>query len=66
MAKPLKVWNGAAWVEVAIAMPSGYASASYVNLAIASIEAEIDLMPTSATLESSQNNQDILNIAGAL
>ena len=25
MAKPLKVWNGSAWVEVSLAIPSGYA-----------------------------------------
>lgn len=26
MAKPLKIWNGSSWTEVALAMPSGYAT----------------------------------------
>lgn len=26
MAKPLKVWNGSAWTEVALAVPSGFAT----------------------------------------
>lgn len=26
MAKPLKVWNGSAWTEVALAVPSGLAT----------------------------------------
>lgn len=91
MAKPLKIWNGTEWVEVAIAVPSGYATLtspvftgsvtlphstfidnvypleiSYLDGVTSSIQSQLDSKATSATVESSQSNQDILNIAGAL
>ena len=54
MAKPLKVWNGTEWVEIAAQLVdtdnfllASTASNTYVSL-------------------SSQTSQDILNIAGAL
>lgn len=91
MAKPLKVWNGSSWVEVSLAVPSGYAllnsptftgsvslpattaignvdsnEISYLNGVTSSIQTQLDAKATSATVQSSQESQDILIIAGAL
>lgn len=80
MAKPLKVWNGSAWTEVSLAIPSGTAllnSPSFTGTPTAPTAAlntnttqlattAFVVNQTTATINSSVEEMEILTIMGAL
>lgn len=80
MAKPLKVWNGSAWTEVALALPSGYAalnSPTFTGIPAAPTAVlgtnttqlattAFVINQTTSTINSSVEEIEILTIMGAL
>lgn len=69
MAKPIKIWSGSEWVEVAIQAPSTSGLATTSALAAHEADttnihgiADTTLLATNATIA----NEEILIIAGAL
>jgi activator of HSP90 ATPase len=71
MAKPLKVWNGSAWVDVAINLPSNYATATDLNNHVADTTsvhgiADTSVLATNSSVSSaiSAHESDTTNVHG--
>lgn len=71
MAKPLKVWDGTQWIEVALATPSGFAtlaSPAFTGSPTAptlSVGTNNTGISTTAFVSATIDNEEILIIAGA-
>lgn len=73
MAKPIKIWSGSEWVDVAVSIPnlSGFATTSALSdhesdtTNVHGIANTANLV-TSSTLSATIDNEELLIIAGAL
>lgn len=71
MAKPLKVWNGSAWVDVTVSMPSIYVTFTDLNSHISDTTnihgiADTSVLVTNSSVSATIDNEELLIISGAL
>ena len=73
MAKPIKIWSGSEWVDVAVSVPnlSSYATVSSLSAHESDTTnvhgiANTANLVTSSTLSATIDNEELLIIAGAL
>lgn len=73
MAKPIKIWSGTEWVDVAVSIPnlSGFATTSALSAHESDTTnvhgiANTANLVTSSTLSATIDNEELLIIAGAL